>query len=176
MTDRAAPSHVVAQRLLTIRPAVDDDVGAVREVARTAFLPYVPRIGREPEPMTADYAGLARAGRLRVGVAPAPSGEGRIVGFAALVPHPSHLVVESLAVAPGRQGRGVGAQLLLDAEAYAVAVGLREVRLCTNEAMTENLAYYARRGFAETHRAVERGFRRVFLVKQVQVVELMFES
>jgi len=45
--------------------------------------------------------------------------------------------------------------------------GLSQVRLYTNEAMTENLAYYPRRGYAETHRAEQGGFRRVFFSKVI---------
>jgi len=33
---------------------IADDVTAVRAVVETAYAPYVPRIGREPAPMTAD--------------------------------------------------------------------------------------------------------------------------
>ena len=33
--------------------------------------------------------------------------------------------------------------------------------------MTENLAYYPRRGYAETHRAEQDGFRRVFFRKHI---------
>lgn len=41
------------------------------------------------------------------------------------------------------------------------------IRLCTNEAMTENLAYYLRMGYPETHRAVENGYHRVFFTKRL---------
>lgn len=44
----------------------------------------------------------------------------------------------------------------------ARAQGLPELRLYTNEAMIENLDYYARRGYRETHRAVQHGLRREF--------------
>lgn len=37
----------------------------------------------------------------------------------------------------------------------------------TNEAMAENLAYYPRHGFAETHRATDHGYRRVFFTKRL---------
>jgi len=40
---------------------------------------------------------------------------------------------------------------------------LSAVRLYTNAAMTENLSMYAHMGFVETHRAVEKGFDRVYL-------------
>jgi hypothetical protein len=42
-----------------------------------------------------------------------------------------------------------------------------EIRLYTNEAMTENLAYYIRHGYAETHRAGQDGFHRVFFRKPI---------
>ena len=51
------------------------------------------------------------------------------------------------------------------AEEEARRRGLREVRLYTNEAMTENLAYYPRLGYTETRRALHDGFRRVFFSK-----------
>jgi hypothetical protein len=44
-------------------------------------------------------------------------------------------------------------------------MGLPEIRLYTNEAMTENLGYYPRRGYRETHRATQNGYRRVFFSK-----------
>ena len=37
------------------------------------------------------------------------------------------------------------------------------IRLYTNAAMTENLSMYAHMGFVETHRAIEKGFNRVYL-------------
>ena len=41
------------------------------------------------------------------------------------------------------------------------------MRLCTNEAMTENLVYYPRHGYRETGRAIEDGYRRVFFSKSL---------
>ncbi len=67
-----------------------------------------------------------------------------------------------MAVLPAAQHRGIGARLLALAEEHARTLDLGEIRLYTNEAMTENLTYYARHGYAETHRAEQDGFRRVF--------------
>lgn len=53
------------------------------------------------------------------------------------------------------------------ADAQAREHGLAEVRLYTNEAMTENLAYYPRHGYVETRRATDHGYRRVFFTKQL---------
>jgi hypothetical protein len=60
------------------------------------------------------------------------------------------------------EGRGIGARLLACAEEQARALGRDEIRLYTNEAMTENLDYYPGRRLTETHRAEQDGFRRVF--------------
>jgi hypothetical protein len=40
-------------------------------------------------------------------------------------------------------------------------------RITSNEAMTENIAYYTRHGYAETRRYEQDGFRRVFFRKPV---------
>ena len=52
---------------------------------------------------------------------------------------------------------------LWDARLHRGSPGLGEIRLYTNEAMTENLSYHPRRGYAQTHRAGQHGFRRVYL-------------
>ena len=148
--------------MLTVRPARPSDAAALTAVAAEAYRPYVPRIGREPAPMTADYAQAIRSGLTWVAEA-----DGDIVGLLVLVARPDHLLLENVAVLPSAQRRGVGARLLALAEDQARARGLDEIRLYTNEAMTENLAYYPRHGYTETHRAEQDGFRRVFFTKRL---------
>ena len=80
-------------------------------------------------------------------------------------PLAGYLLLENVAVLPAAQGRGIGGRLLGLAEQHARSLGLGEIRLYTNEAMTENLAYYRRHGYTETHRAGQDGFRRVFFRK-----------
>lgn len=72
-----------------------------------------------------------------------------------------------MAVLPAAQGRGIGARLLALAEEHARSLGLSEIRLYTNQAMTENLRYYPRHGYTETHRAEQNGFHRVFFRKHL---------
>jgi len=140
--------------MLIVRQAVEADTAVLGAIAAEAYRRYVPRIGREPAPMTADYARVAEA-------------DGEVVGLLVLVVRPDHLLLENVAVLPSAQRRGVGARLLGLAEEEAQARGLHEIRLYTNEAMTENLAYYPRHGYTETHRAEQDGFRRVFFTKHV---------
>jgi GNAT superfamily N-acetyltransferase len=132
----------------------------MREVVKAAYEPYVDRIGRPPAPMTADYGRIAASGQAWV----AEQG-GCVVGVLVLEPFDTHLLLDNVAVAPSAQGLGVGGRLLRLAEEQAREHGLHELRLYTNEAMTENLAYYPRRGYRETHRATQDGFRRVFFTK-----------
>jgi GNAT superfamily N-acetyltransferase len=80
-------------------------------------------------------------------------------------PGAGHLLVETLAVRPDAQDHGIGARLLGIAEKAAIGAGLGEVRLYTNEAMSENLEVYPRHGYVESHRRVVDGFRRVFFAK-----------
>jgi GNAT superfamily N-acetyltransferase len=144
------------------RLATAQDAADLRAVAVAAYQAYLPRMGRAPAPMTADYARAVREHEVWVAVQ-----DDVIVGLLVLVRRPDHLLLENVAVLPSAQGRGIGAGLLALAEERARRHGLREVRLYTNEAMTENLAYYPRHGYTETHRAAQDGFSRVFFRKVV---------
>jgi GNAT superfamily N-acetyltransferase len=142
--------------------AARGDARAVAECVRAAYAHYVPRIGREPAPMTADYEALIGAGEVWV----ARAGE-RIAGVLVLRPRPPALLLENVAVAPDRQGEGLGRALVAFAEDRARAQGLAEVVLYTNERMTENLRFYPALGYVETGRASQDGFARVFFRKAV---------
>jgi GNAT superfamily N-acetyltransferase len=146
--------------VLTIRLAGPGDADALRGIAAEAYRHYVPRIGREPAPMTTDYGQAVRVGQAWVAAA-----DGPIEGFIILIEKPGYLLLDNVAVRPAAQGRGIGGRLLAVAEDQARSRGLSEIRLYTNEAMTENLRYYARRGYTETHRAEQDGYRRVFFRK-----------
>ena len=143
-----------------LRPAADADAAAMHELTRSAYQRYVPLIGREPAPMLADYARLRPPACAWV----ADAG-GAVVGLVVCEVHADHLLVENLAVEEAWRGRGLGGRLLARAEQAAWAAGLPEVRLYTNAAMTENIAYYPRRGYRETHRTGDGGLRRVHFTK-----------
>ncbi len=145
-----------------IRPAVAGDVPAIEALVREAYAMYVPRIGREPAPVTADHAGLVTAGRTSVVEA-----DGEIAGVIVLIPGGDHLLVENVAVAPAMQGRGLGRELMAFAERQATELGMAELRLYTNQLMTENLALYPALGYSETGRRVEDGFARVYFSKRI---------
>jgi len=145
-----------------IRPAVEGDVPAIEALVREAYAMYVPRIGREPAPVTADHAGLVAAGRTSVVEA-----DGEVAGVIVLIPGGDHLLVENVAVAPNVQGRGLGRKLMAFAERRAAELGMAELRLYTNQLMTENLALYPALGYTETGRRVEDGFARIYFSKRI---------
>jgi ribosomal protein S18 acetylase RimI-like enzyme len=148
--------------MVAIRCAVPGDVDILRAIATAAYQQYIPRIGQRPAPMTADYAQAVRNQQVWAAI------ENRdIAGFVILIPQPGYLLLDNVAVLPAAQGRGVGTRLLALAENHARSLGLSEIRLYTNEAMTENLAYYPRHGYAETHRVEQDGFHRVFFRKPI---------
>lgn len=144
------------------RPAVLADRHAIEEIVRDAYSPYIGRIGRAPGPMSDDYEALIREGRVYV-----VEREGALCGLLVLVPEPDAMLLENVAVAPSARGTGIGRTLLEYAERAARAAGYRNLRLYTHETMTENIALYARIGYAETHRAEEKGLKRVFMVKHL---------
>ena len=152
---------------ILIRPAAADDVVAIRTLVRAAYAIYVPRIGREPAPMGADYEALVAAGEAWVGVE-----DDRVVGVLVIRRGDGELELENVAVDPGFQGRGAGRALIAFAEDHARELGVDAVTLYTNEAMTENLRLYPALGFVETGRRVEDGFRRVYFRKTVSGAEV----
>jgi ribosomal protein S18 acetylase RimI-like enzyme len=147
---------------MTIRRATLSDRRAVERVVRDAYSVYVPRIGREPGPMRADYAELIDAGEVWVAAEGAD-----VVGVLVLRADPGSLLLENVAVAPAAQGRGVGRALLAFAEDEARAHGLPEIRLYTHELMTENQRLYRSLGYEETGRRTDEGFARVYFRKPV---------
>jgi predicted N-acetyltransferase YhbS len=148
--------------MLSTRPAAAPDVAEIEAIVAAAFGIYRSRMDCDPAPMTADYPALVAAGQVWVALE-----DDQIVGLIVLAPAADHLYLDTVAVRPGSQGSGVGRRLLALAESEAARRGLPAVVLCTNAVMTENLAYYPRRGYRLTHRRRQDGFSRVFFRKDL---------
>lgn len=147
---------------VSFRRAEAGEAEAIRALVRDAYALYVPRMGREPAPMVADYAGLIASGMLEVAEL-----EGVIVGILVCYGRADHLHVENVAVSSSAQGKGVGRALMARAETRAWELSLGAIELYTNEVMEENLPFYAALGYAETGRRVEDGYNRVFFRKEI---------
>src|SRR5262249_53062188 len=128
-----------------IRPATLDDVSRIRAIARAAYAKYVPRIGREPAPMAADYEDEVASQRVVV-----LDVEGRVSGYMVGWPEAGAYFIDNIGVDPESQGTGLGKRLIRHAATEAHRLGLSALRLYTNAAMTENFSLYTYLGFVET--------------------------
>lgn len=148
---------------MAVRPAVADDVAAIRQIAERAYIRYVPRIGRRPAPMIADFQ--AHVARDLVTV---DEREGAVAGFIVAYPRDEDYFVENVAVDPAQAGKGIGRTLMAHAEKAARMYGRDRIRLYTNMRMWENFPFYAGLGYHKTHEVVEAGFRRVYFEKELE--------
>lgn len=147
---------------MVIRPAKPDDAPGLTGLARAAYAGYIPRIGREPAPMNADYTALVAAGGVWVA-----ESDG-LLGLLALDIRRDHVFIKNVAVDPAAQGQGVGGALLAHAEATAQRAHLPDVVLYTNVAMTENRRWYGRHGYREAGEEEQGSFRRVRMIKHLE--------
>jgi ribosomal protein S18 acetylase RimI-like enzyme len=141
-----------------IRRASAGDADRIGAIARAAYAKYIARIGREPAPMLADFVAEIAAHHVVV----IQTG-GVVDGYMIAWPEADAYFIDNIAIDPARQGEGLGRHLIDHAVTQARYFALPAVQLYTNEAMTENLSMYAHLGFIETHRAMEKGFHRVYL-------------
>ena len=90
-----------------IRRASAEDAARIGVIARAAYTKYVSRMGREPAPMLANFAAEIAAGHvvvIEIG--------GVIAGYMIAWPEGGAYFIDNVAVDPGRQGEGLGRQLL----------------------------------------------------------------
>lgn len=143
-----------------IRQARSEDQDGIVACVNAAYAKYVPRMGKRPAPMLADYAELIARGVVHVIGAPST-----IRGVVVCFPATDHYFLENVAVAPAHQGAGLGHTLMEFVEAQARAGGYPEIRLYTHERMIENIGYYDKLGYTEVERRFEDGYHRVFFRK-----------
>ncbi|WP_406721325.1 GNAT family N-acetyltransferase [Thioclava litoralis] len=141
-----------------IRPATPEDEAAIRACAIAAYTPYIARMGRDPAPMSADYAAQIAQGVVHVAY------DGAFLGFITFYDEGPHILLENVAVTEAARGRGTGRKLIAFCEEAARLAG-KPVQLYTNAKMTENLAIYPRLGYAMIGERVENGFHRVYFQK-----------
>jgi ribosomal protein S18 acetylase RimI-like enzyme len=136
---------------IELRLATPGDASAIRDLTREAYAAWVPLIGREPAPMTADYDDAVRRNRFDLLLR-----DGVLAALVETVDEGDRLLIENVAVAPRFQRRGFGRFLLAHAESLARELGRTRVRLYTNERFTRNIRLYERLGY-EIDRAEDVG-------------------
>ncbi len=133
----------------------------IADCVDAAYAPFVPAIGKKPEPMTMNYADLIDENRIYV--IRGPSGDIRAVMD--MWTEADHVLINNLAVWPQLQGQGLGRALIAFAEQTARAQGCAALELYTNAVMTKNYRFYLWLGFAEVERKAHHGYHRIFMRK-----------
>ena len=127
---------------MELRQATAADAAAIRDLTRQAYAKWVPLIGREPKPMTANYEEAVARHRFDLLYI-----DGTLAALIETIREADHLLVENVAVSPAFQGRGLGRRLMAHAETLARALGFGTIRLYTNQRFAENVALYHRLGY-----------------------------
>ena len=149
---------------MRIRVATADDLAAVGACADRAFLPNTLPVRHIAEGHDEDLLDQIRRQNLHV---ISEGSDSTIVGFISLLPIADHMFVESIAVLPEHQNKGLGTRLLTFAEQEAAHRGLASVRLFAKQKTIDGFAFYKYRGYRETDRCDGDGFPRVFYSKDV---------
>jgi GNAT superfamily N-acetyltransferase len=163
MLRRGNPGVHIVSKAVSLRPASVEDAAAIRALTREAYAKWVPLIGREPKPMTADYAQAVRKHRIDL-----PYLDGDLAALIEMIPRADHLLIENIAVSPAHQRSGIGRRLLAHAEQVAASLGHLEIRLYTNALFAGNVRLYQRMGYAIDREAAIEGGVRVDMSKRIQ--------
>jgi ribosomal protein S18 acetylase RimI-like enzyme len=147
----------------------DADAGELLTLQRAAYITEA-QLHRDPflPPLTETLAEVREALADRDVTIIGVHEDGRLIGSIRVRrgPEDMHVAhIARLAVAPDRQGEGIGTRLLAAAE-VSVAEGVEELRLFTGEYSERNLRLYERLGYRETHRAPAGDHDLVFLSKR----------
>jgi ribosomal protein S18 acetylase RimI-like enzyme len=150
----------------TIRKALPADAAAIAALTDAAYAKFIPRIGRKPRPMTADYGKKIDEDQVWL-----LAQDSQPAGVLVMSAEPDHLLIYSVAIDPIFQKRGFGRQLLAWAEAQALAQGYTSIRLYTNARFEENIRLYERLGYRETRREPVEDSHIVHMAKSLETLK-----
>ena len=146
--------------MVDIRNATEEDAEAMRTVAQLAFDVYVARMGKQPAPMLANFDY-----HLRFDTCLIAKIESVTVGYAILQINSETPLLDTVAVLPDYQGKGVGSALMNASETIFAKAHFKSYWLYTNIHMAENIDWYSRRGFKISYQTIEDGFTRIYMQK-----------
>ena len=161
---KMGPPRLQSAAAVSLRLATADDAGSIRSLTREAYSKWVPVIGREPLPMTADYEEAVRKHRIDL-----LHVDGRLAALIETVPEDGYLLIENVAVAPAFQNRGLGRRLLAHAEQVAAEQGLPVIRLFTNKLFAANVQLYRKVGYRVDREEESRLGITVYMSKSFRV-------
>jgi ribosomal protein S18 acetylase RimI-like enzyme len=138
-----------AETRLVLVPAVPAQLAEIDRLMRSAFAPYVRRLGRE---LAADaygwFADAIEQGDIYIAL-----DGGEIVGAIATRRHDADLELALIGVSPARQKSGIASFMIGRVAEIARAKGVRTLSLNTAEMMEDRVRLYGRHGFMIVRRA-----------------------
>ena len=155
---------MVASHTVKLIQALEGDAAAIRKLTREAYAKWVSVIGREPKPMTADYAEAVQKHRFDLLYV-----NGELAAVIETIRCSDHLLIENVAVSPSFQGKGYGRMLMAHAEKLAASSNFGEVKLYTNKLFVENVQLYIRLGYRVDREEEVKGGTVVHMSKHVRV-------
>ncbi|MFM6855008.1 MAG: GNAT family N-acetyltransferase [Sphingopyxis sp.] len=145
-----------------IGAAAPADAGPVTALIRAAYARYVPLLGRDPQPMTDDYAALIADGAVHI-----LRCAGVLTGVVVCMAQGGDWLLRTVGIAPAAQRQGHGRRLIHHAEDWGRQAGHMAVRLYTNQVMAGNVSLYQNLGYRETHRAGPQGKQVIYMTKEL---------
>jgi len=139
-----------AEATLALAVAVPAQLAQVDALMRSAFTPYVRRLGREITADAYDWFGQAIAqGDIYIAV-----DGGEIVGAIATRPRGADMELALISVSPMRQKSGIASFMIGRVAEIARSRGLQTLSLTTAEMMEDRIRLYRRHGFEIVRRGL----------------------
>ena len=141
------------------RKAKLEDHKIIITIALKAYEKYVERMGKEPAPM--------RPVIQKEDVVFVCEDNEQVIAFAILVKINDQILLDSIAVNPLHQKKGIGANFIKFIEQYLMEQKFDKYQLYTNEKMFENIDWYQKIGFKIFKKVNEKGFNRIYFEKKL---------
>jgi N-acetylglutamate synthase-like GNAT family acetyltransferase len=136
-----------------------EDHKIIMAIAQKAYEKYIERMGKEPAPM--------RPVIQKEDVVFVYEDNKQVIAFAILVKINDQIILDSIAVDPSHQKKGIGNNFIKYIEQYLIEQKINKYQLYTNEKMFENIDWYQKIGFKIFKKVTEKGFNRIYFEKQL---------
>ena len=144
---------------MLFRKAVAEDHEIIIAIALKAYKKYIERMSKEPAPM--------RPVIQKEDVVFVCEDNKQVIAFAILVKINDQIILDSIAVDPPHQKKGIGNNFIKFIEEYLMEQKVNKYQLYTNEKMFENIDWYQKIGFKIFKKVTEKGFNRIYFEKQL---------
>ena len=144
---------------MLFRIAKLEDHKIIMAIAQKAYEKYVERMGKEPAPM--------RPVIQKEDVVFVCEDNKQVIAFAILVKINDQIILDSIAVDPLHQKKGIGNNFIKYIEQYLIKQKINKYQLYTNEKMFENIDWYQKIGFKIFKKVTEKGYSRIYFEKKI---------